>query len=371
MKNRLAALTSTVSILFSILACGGGGEPAAGKIETRTPSIDQTEAKLQPRGDRMLGIDVNEGDHGDFDDAFERVLDVGVDFVSLTIYWDDFETAPSTYAPEINWLKIANSYYSAAGLDLALVVAPIDTNVLRTPGDLRGLAFDDPEMIARFQSFLEYVSTQLPDIELLSISIGNEVDAYLGNDQALWDQYQIFYSETIDHIHSTAPDWRVGVKSMYPGLVGGQRDRLQALNSKSDVILVTYYPLEADFSVRPPGTVFTDFAQITSLYPDRPIHFTEVGYPSSTRLGSSEEAQAAFIRNSFAAWDDLAGSISVINFTWLHDISPAQVDFYAEYYGTHDANFLAYLGSLGLVHADGTEKAAFLTLEHAAAERGW
>ncbi|MGD8848611.1 MAG: hypothetical protein PVF18_02750, partial [Anaerolineales bacterium] len=76
-------------------------------------------------------------------------MDVGIDFVSLTVYWDDFETAPGTFNPEINWLDITNSYYSAADISLALVIAPIDTNVLHVPEDLYEVPFDDLEMITR------------------------------------------------------------------------------------------------------------------------------------------------------------------------------------------------------------------------------
>lgn len=298
-------------------------------------------------------------------------MDVGIDFVSLTVYWDDFETAPGTFNPEINWLDITNSYYSAADISLALVIAPIDTNVLHVPEDLYEVPFDDLEMITRFQAFIDYALGQLTSVDIICISIGNEIDAYFGSNQALWLTYQTFYSNTVEHIHSINPSYRIGVKSMFEGLVVDHREQLRQINQYSDVILTTYYPLKRDFSVQPPETVFNDFDRITNAYPKKPIHFLELGYPSSKRLGSSEDAQEHFVMDVFDAWDAHVQQIEAINFTWLHDISPAEVDDFSAYYGIGNEKFLAYLSSLGLRHADGTEKPAFIELEREATMRGW
>mgnify|MGYP001097219071 CR=1 FL=1 len=371
MNSRIALLLAITSLILSTLACGeqpDGTSEIDSDAGTFTDEPSETE---QARVDRLLGIDVNEAESDDFESAFTRALDVGIDFVSLSIYWDDFETSPGTYEPEINWLQIANSYYSAAGVDLSLVIAPIDTNVLHTPEDLRGVAFDDAEMIRRFEAFIDYTLGQLDSVNLVSISIGNEIDAYLGSDPALWSQYEAFYAASVEHLHRMDPEYIVGTKSMFDGLTQTYTDELASMNVHSDVILVTYYPLESDFSVRAPDTVFGDFERVTALYDQNPIYFLELGYPSSEQLGSSEERQAAFIENVFEAWDHYSESIRVINIAWLHDISQDEVDFFAEYYGLQNRKFLAFLGSLGLIHTDGTEKAAFVELEEEASARGW
>jgi hypothetical protein len=371
MKRSSGIIAVALSICLSTLACGNEAQPTSDVDEPVASPRPTSAAEVRKRGDRLLGIDVNEGDQGDFERAFTTAMDAGIDFVSLTIYWDDFETAPGTYAPEINWLDIADSYYSAAGIDVALVIAPIDTNVLHVPNDLAGIPFDDAEMITRFQSFIEYTLSQLASVELVSISIGNEIDAYLASDPARWQAYEVFYSKAAEHIRSIHPGYKIGVKSMFDGLIHAHPDELREMNQHSDVILTTYYPLESDFSVRSPDTVFNDFELITSAYPDKPIYFLEIGYPSSNTSGSSEDAQASFVVNVFEAWDDHSQQIEVMNFTWLHDISPAEVDYFTSYYGIRSEKFIAYLGSLGLRHADGTEKQAFTELEREAAARGW
>lgn len=371
MQIKHAIILSLSTILISIMACGDKPTPST-NTEPRADNPAQSAAEnTQPRHDRLIGIAINEGETGDYERAFNLAMDSGIDFVSLPIFWDEFETSPETYAPETNWLEIANTYYSAANLDVALVVAPIDTTVVHTPEDLRAVPFDDPEMIRRFQLFLDYVLEELTEVDLVSISIGNEVDAFLGPDRRAWDAYEAFFAATSKYLHESHPQIKVGVKFMYDGLVQTHRSEIRAINQNSDVILVTYYPLKSDFSVKKPDVVFEEFSELTSVYETRPIYFLEIGFPSDKLLGSSEELQAEFIENVFMAWDQHQSSIKVMNFTWLHDIPATALDYYSTYYGIYDSNFLAYLSSLGLRNSDGSAKIAFDTLQQETSTRGW
>ncbi|MGH8402013.1 MAG: hypothetical protein ACRESO_01210, partial [Gammaproteobacteria bacterium] len=63
---------------------------------------------------------------------------------------------------------------------------------------------------------------------------------------------------------------------------------MQMLNQYSDVLEVTYYPLNPDCSPESLTVISTDFNPLTSLYPGRSIYLLEAGYPSSTNCGSSE-----------------------------------------------------------------------------------
>jgi hypothetical protein len=372
MNSKLAYAPIILAASLIVAACGAGAEssPNAVGIASRRTVTGQWEVPGDHDG-RHLGIDVNEAGNMNFDHAFEIARDAGIDFVSLTIYWDAFEITHGEYAPDVNWLEIANSYYSANDVDIALVIAPIDTNVLHTPDDLEGAPFDDPFMIARFQSFLDYVLGKLDSVELLAISIGNEIDVFLGSDQPAWDSYRTFYGESAKYIHALDPGYKVGVKSTFNGLVHDHVTELNGMNENSDLILTTYYPLGPDFLVRPPDAVFNDFDLLTLRAGSKPIYFLEIGYPSSTKLGSSEQAQAEFVDNAFKAWDMHAEQIGALNFTWLHDIPYSQVKDFADYYGITSGNFSAYLATLGLRRSDGVDKQAFIRLKAGAVARGW
>jgi len=359
--------SALLTLPASTLACGAATSPLA---PTTTPAARPVSSVL-PRGDRLLGIDVSQAAGETFDQAFRVARDAGLQFASLSVAWDDLEPRPGEYAADPNWLAIANSFYAAERVPLALTIATIDTNRIRLPEDLHGRSFDDPEVIARFGRLLDYVFTQIPDVDLAVLAIGNEVDATLGADEGMWQAYRVFFEAAAAHARASRPAIPVGVKMTLGGLTGDSREQAQKVNALADLVLVTYYPLESDFDVRPPQVVHDDLAGLVALYPGRPIGVLEIGYPSSEVLGSSEALQAEFVRQVFQAWDDHAAEIVLLNFTWLTDASDEAVDGWKNYYGLRDDHFAAYLASLGLRRSDGTPKAALEALASEAHARGW
>ncbi len=371
--SRISTSLALTVVLLAAIACGQGAtavpSPATGEgTREREQGVD---AAVEPRDGRLLGISVNEGRDSDYDAAMLKAKELGLQVVELSLAWDDLEAAPYVYRPEPDYLAIANQYYPLREVAVALVITPIDTNNLRLPEDLRGRPMDDPELIERFNRLLDYVFSRIPDTELVSLAIGNEVDVYLGQDAEAWQAYGRFFEAGAAHARSLRPGLPVGVKITYEGLTGSERARSASLNRAADLVMATYYPLNADFSVREPEVVGADWDALVELYPDREIHFPEVGYPSSPVLGGSAEKQARFVEAVFRAWDRHAGQIRLVNFVWLHDITEEQLQAYSDYYGVRDGRFLAYLGSLGLRSAAGEDKPALGVLQEQARRRGW
>ena len=144
------------------------------------------------------------------------------------------------------------------------------------------------------------------------------------------------------------------------------------LHTTLDAVFVTHYMLEdglGTLSVRPPSEINEDFASVTAVYPNKPIVFLELGYPSSELLGSSEKHQAVFISQAFTGWDKHADQIEAINFLGVHDYSSAEVKKFTKYYGFSGKSFAGFLGSLGLLKADGTKKEAYLVFKEEALAR--
>ena len=106
-------------------------------------------------------------------------------------------------------------------------------------------------------------------------------------------------------------------------------------------------------------------------YTALPIEIREAGYPTSAQNNSSNDLQTQFVNNVFAAWDAHAGRIEYLCFTRLNDLTDAAVAADATYYQITDPRVLAYLQTLGMRTADGTEKPAFAALRQAAKARGW
>ncbi len=355
-----------IFLAFIALACEDSAEVAPGPTLAPAKITD-----AQPKGDRILAIDVTDPADGDYDASITTALDAGAEALSLSLFWDDLETAPGEYNPNPNWLAIANAYYPARGIAVDLVINPIDTNQNRLPDDLQDHPLDDPEVIERFNNLLDYVFTQIPDLDIAAFSIGNEIDGYLGTDAKKWKEYTAFYAATSAYARTLRSDLVIGTKGMFDGITGDSAAYFQTINEYSDAIFVTYYPLNSDFTVREPSTVHEDFAKVVALYPDKELYFLELGYPSSEKCDSSEAEQAEFITETFRAWDTHAEQIKAINFVWLNEIPTSSVRELENYYGFSNKGFAAYLGSLGFLNEDGSEKAAFGQLRAEAEARGW
>lgn len=330
--------------------------------ETATPRV---------RGNRILGLDVNTPADGNYANAIALAKQVGVQTVSLTLNWEDIETAPGVYLPPDDLLTIANAYYPALGLQVDLFLITRDPTGKHVPADLQQLPMNDKRVVARFKQFVNYVFTQTPNLQCNFLLLGTEVDIGLATNATEWKQYEAFVKAVRSPIVKRRPGLRVGVSATLYAYTGAYRAPLQRMNP--DGIFVSYYPLQDTFVVQEPTVVATDFAKLVSLNPKKSIYFEQIGYPSSPLVDSSETKQREFYLEVFKAWDTYASVIQSITFTWLTDLSESQAADFAAYYGIPSPQFRAMVETLGLrtYPGSGIDKAAFITLQEEARKRGW
>jgi hypothetical protein len=281
-----SAVAAGVGLLLAAAtsACGGGGSGGAGVV---------------PRGARSFGLAVGAAEDGDYDGAFGKARALGMDVTSLSLGWDEIETSPGVFTDP--FLAIAESYYPPSGTGVVLAILPHRHQRPARAGRPAGLAFDDPAVIARFDA-IDWVFTQIPTLELPALSIGNEVDAYLGTDATAWAQYHAFFTAVRAHIASVRPGLNVGVKATFRGLTGAAKTFLADLDADADSIFATYYPLATDFTVLATTVVRADLDALCALFPGRAMISSEFGAPSSALLISSER-WALFVHALFDAWD--------------------------------------------------------------------
>jgi len=317
-------------------------------------------------------MDVNVGKNGTFSKALTEARHAGLETVVLPLDWNLIETAPSTFAPKTNYLAIANSYYPALGLPVHLVLRPVHTNQKVVPTDLMDLALDNPRTIDRFERMLDWVSSQVPSIELKSLVIGSEVDIYLWGDPLKWQAWTRFYSAVAPYARRKFPGTLISCETTQAAFSGPDLERVRRLHHSSDVIGVSYYPMESGLrGVKSPSVVSQDFAVVVHAIPQKPIIYYQIGYPSSPALGSSQKQQAAFVTAAFRAWDEYANRILMLDFQWMHEIPKVGVDQYTEYYENGTREFREFLGSLGLQSWSGKPKPAWAVLKNEATAHGF
>jgi len=305
-----------------------------------------------------------------YDSCFTIGKNIGMNQVGLFQNWTSIETAPNTYNFFI--IDIANYYYPLYNMSVDLTITPIHTNNLEVPSDLTATSFSNPIMINRFKKLLDSVKLHAPNLSLSSLIIGSEHDVYMGANASLWSEYKIFYDSVSSHAKVLWPGLKVATELTFNGITS-QNTFAQLLNANSDYIGVSHYPLNANFTVKPPANIANDFSTIVSLYPTKPICFYQFGYPSSSTCNSSDALQKDFIIETFASWDNYASNIRMIDFTWLHDLSAADVAYYGSYYGITNTAFLEFLRTLGFREwtGNGTDKPALDELRCQAKQRGF
>lgn len=372
------------AIVLGIVACASTaipptrGAPSTTEVSVErdarsfAPSLSETAAPVA-KGDRILAIDVNPAEDGDFEKAFETAKRAGMQAVSLTVSWDDIEAKPSVYDAEAGSLPTANVYYPLKGVKVNLIVTPFEAAGKRVPSDLKALPMTDARVIARFKKFLDYVFSQLSAVDLNLVAIGNEVDLASGDKKTLWGEYTDFSRQAVEYVKQKKPGVGVGVPGTLYGLTGSAKVALQKINEYTTVVLATYYPIKEDFSVKDPGIVTTEIGSLLAVYPGKKVAIVETGYPSAAVLGSSEARQGEFVRNMFRVWDANASRIHTVTFAWLNDLSPSEAESYGGHYAISDSKFREYLRTLGMrtYPGAGKNKPAFDALQAEAAARGW
>lgn len=303
-----------------------------------------------------LSIDVTEAEGEDFDQAIDAAVLAGATVTSLSLFWDDLEAAGGEYAPKDDWPTIANGYYPDKDLALTLSLSVIDTLADRRPEDLRGLAWDDPVVIRRFAKHLEQVFRRLEDVEIRAISIGNEVDGYLRKPADI-RAFATFMNKARAQINRFRAGVPVGTKLTF-GALKREPYSWSPLISQSDAVMVTYYPLKADFSVQSNDQVRQDLRQMLNFAARRPLYILEAGYPSEG-CGAGQDGQLEFVQTLLDEAGQEKARIPLISLTWLSDIPDAQVEDYVSYYGVEFACFRSYLASLGLRDRTGLPKLAY------------
>lgn len=334
-------------------------------------SAETPQGKPLPRADRHLGIGVTDPKDHDYAKAFAEAQRVGLQHNVLSFDWRDLETKPGEFKPEVNFLEVANAWYPPKKVPVHLMIRPLHTNQDARPGHLKGKPFDSPEVIASFKALLDWAFAQCPDLDVPSLSIGSESNLWLGEDEARWRQFGVFLKETAAHARKIRPGLRVASEATLEAFTGKKAPFLKALVACCDVVGCSDYPLKDDGNVKEPSAVRDTFRIACAFAGDKPVYFYQLGYPSGAGCASSEEKQATFVRELFAAWDAHAKAVPFVNVTWMDDIPAAAVEGYTKYYQFDTKTFRAFLGTLGMRHEGGKPKAAWKAIEDETRKRGW
>lgn len=372
MKNLVILSILAFTSLFFFQNCN----PVKSQVAT-SPTVSQ--------GSRKLGIHITQAQGEAFSATFALAQADHFNHTNLHQIWGSgtFATGSLPVSPLVTdsagtvfdfaTIDIANAFYPTANMPLMLTIGTIDTNNKFVPASFNSVGFDDSALRTAFKSMLSSMMPRLANTQLVSLQIGNEVDAYLGTNAAAWAQYKIFFDDVAAYARTLRPGLLVGTTVTLSAAIDPVlQPYVQSLMTTADIVSVTYYPVNADFTVKTAATVATEIAALVAAFGTKPIYFQEVGFPSA----GSEELQRQFVADFFANWDIFASQIPVVSWLNYTEWPQASVDAFGTQYGvcpgTLCTPFKEFLRTLGLRnYSAGAAKPALLEIRNQMTSRNW
>ena len=104
----------------------------------------------------------------------------------------------------------------ALGFASFVNLRPVDTTRRGTPSDLSSVAWDDPEMLERWDAALDSLIVLASENPQIAIAIGNEVDGYFSSHPSEFPAFVRFYRHSLARLHAALPGVPVGVVTGHP-----------------------------------------------------------------------------------------------------------------------------------------------------------
>ena len=190
------------------------------------------------------------------------------------------------------------------------------------------------------------------------LGLGIEVNVLSEKSPPDFDKFVSLFNESYDAIKTVSPNTKIftvfqleKMKGLSGGLFGGVNDEtknewpLLEKFQKSDIIAFTTYP---SLIYKDPAEIPADYYLEIKNHTQKPIAFTEVGWPSGADIlgwESSEEEQASFIQRFFELTKDLKPELAIWAFMY-------------------DQNTIEPFKTMGLINSKGTAKSAFEKLKN-------
>ncbi|MBT3316264.1 MAG: hypothetical protein HN390_16815 [Anaerolineae bacterium] len=301
-----------------------------------------------------------------YQQALALARENGVQVSHYYFHWGDIEKEPGIYDWTVpDYIVEANALED---FELSIVISVIHTTVRgRIPNDLIGLAFDDPIFVQRLSGFFSAFAERYAG-QLHYLSVGNEVNNYFVSRRDEIPAYITAFGETRDAIHAVNPDLPVGIIFAYHDAETlDALDVVQQLN-RGDYIAYTMYLYNEGFHFRRDPAEIGDYLdRMIALADGTPIVITETGWSTATLLEGSEEGQAEYTRQLFAALSERRDEIGFVSWFALHDPKPESCaeDIYSffepgtEPTGEFMEAFKTFICYFGLRQSDGTPKVAW------------
>jgi hypothetical protein len=274
-------------------------------------------------------------------------------FLDVEARWSELEPQPGVF----NLQRIQDELLllQKYGMKGVFTLKLIDNNTRGLPADLQAL--DWAALSIRLNQLLDRVLPLLP-AGVQWVNLGYEIDGYFFAHPAEINSFKTLLTSGKAYIKSKTA-LSVGTVFAFDSLLASN-SIFQSVAPFADHLTFDYYAQTGVFQQRDPDSPKRDIPLMIYLAAGRPVILKEVGYPSSSGLGSSELRQAQFLDSLFTALRSASGSFQGASVWAARDLPPQLLTQVAASYGMDGYSAaLAFLGSLGLQTSEGAPKLAW------------
>ncbi|HGJ65727.1 TPA: T9SS type A sorting domain-containing protein [bacterium] len=291
---------------------------------------------------------------------YQMMYSKGNGFTQLNFTWAEAQNLMDhgQIRAYVDYVKSLKSTYN---LKIHLSLKNPSTYVNYVPAAFTGLNFEDTTLTNAYFEF----ATNLIDSFATTVdyfSIGVESDIYFKDHPEEIDEFVTLFSNISDYVHLNYPSIKISTAVTYIYGIEINDTIWQSTKNFSDVLCITYWPLNNDFTVISTAIsdISSDMNTLLQKAGSKPIVIKEVGFPSSSLTNSSEIMQRNFIEELF--WQTMyKPQIEGVELQFLADFNSSSVNYWANFYQVNSPIFEGYVGSLGLMDTLGTHKLAYTT----------
>ena len=294
----------------------------------------------------------------DKENWYQMMSNKGMGYFHSIHTWPELEDIQdngqlSLYVDYIAHLK--NDY----GFKFHLLIRNPSVTFNDVPSAYAGLTFEDTVLINAFYDFvIEMVDSFA--IVLDYLTVGGESDFYWEIYPNEMTNYVNLLSGIADYVHSNYLSIKFATTLTFEHGINTNDTLWQLTRDFSDVLSVTYWPLNTNFMV--PSTVIDDVSDdiqdLLFAAGSKQIIIKESGLPSSSMLNSSEILQAQFVEELFRQTVDI-DQIEIVGWDFLADYDKATVDYLVNFQQIYTPEFRAYIETIGLMDTLSNQKPAY------------
>ncbi|MEM7492525.1 MAG: hypothetical protein AAF296_04040 [Pseudomonadota bacterium] len=284
-----------VATIFCLSACSGGSDalptPIAGPapIPPAPPPVTDVIPRLPagPHIGTIIGFDPLTTDGPDRAGRAETLIQdlqaAGGTIGRAQLDWGGLETAPGVYDEQA--LREALAEAKSIGPFVFLTLSTLDTDGLTIPSDLTedgqmnsDLSIGSPEVLERFEAFLDWLVPILQDEEVWGIALGNEVDIPVEDDLVSPDDFKLFFETGFQRVDALDPDIATSI-TFTAGAPSRLGDTFSDLVPRMDIVTFNYYCLDENLQVTRKTRWDDDIRVLKAAAQDKPIFIQELGCP--------------------------------------------------------------------------------------------